>query len=68
MAIMEIGTSPKENEHVFLLVSVKSKKPNSEGRVYVLRREDISSFIKKNLSPDNVIFVDSIETFVGSES
>lgn len=65
---MEIRKSSKENEHVFLLVSVKPKSPNSEGRVYVVRREDISSFIKKNLSPGNVIFVDSIETFVGSES
>ena len=52
----------------FLLVSVKSKKTQSEGQIYVVRREDIPSFIEKNLSLDNVILIDSIETFVKSES
>lgn len=56
----------KKND--FLLVSVKSKKTQSEGKVYVVRREDISSFIEKNLSPDEVVFVDSVDTFVKSES
>lgn len=61
---MEIKKSSKENETEFLLVSVKSKKTQSEGQIYVVRREDISLFIEMNLSPDNVILVDSIETFV----
>ena len=65
---MEIKTSPKTNETAFLLVSVKSKKNQSEGQIYVVRKEDLSSFVEKSLSPDNVILIDSIETFVKSES
>lgn len=65
---MEFKKSSKENETIFLLVSVKSKKNQAEGQIYVVRREDISSFIEKNLSSDNVIFVDSIDTFVNFES
>lgn len=65
---MEIRKSSKKNETEFLLVSVKSKKTQSEGQIYVVCREDISSFIEKNLSPNNVILIDSIETFINSES
>ena len=65
---MEIRKSFKENEAEFLLVSVKSKKTQSEGQIYVVRREDIPSFIEKNLSSGNVILIDSIETFVNLES
>lgn len=60
---MEIRKSSKENEAAFLLVSVKSKKVQSEGRICIVRREDLSSFIEVNLSSDNVILVDSVETF-----
>lgn len=65
---MEIRKSSKENESKFLLVSVKSKKTQSEGQIYVVRREDIPSFIEKNLSSSNIILIDSIETFVNPES
>ena len=65
---MEIRKSFKKNETVFLLVSVKSKKSQSEGQIYVVRREDILSFVEKNLSSGNVILIDSIETFSNSES
>lgn len=56
----------KENN--FLLVSVKSKKSQSQGQVYVVRREDIASFVEMNLSLDNVLLIDSIETFVSNDS
>lgn len=65
---MEIRKSFKKNETEFLLVSVKFKNTQSEGQIYVVRREDLSSFIESNLSPDNVLLIDSIETFVKSES
>lgn len=65
---MEIRKSPEKNETVFLLVSVKPKNSQSQGQIYVVRREDLSSFIERNLSPDNVVLIDSIETFVNSES
>lgn len=54
----------KENN--FLLVSVKSKKApaQSEGQVYVVSKEDLSSFVKKVLNDDTILLIDSVETFV----
>jgi hypothetical protein len=48
----------------FVLVSVKPKNSQSQGQIYVVRREDISSFVEMNLSLDNVLLIDSIDTFV----
>lgn len=50
----------------FLLVSVKSKKsqPQSQGQVYVVSKDDISSFVKKTLDEDSILLIDSVETFV----
>ena len=50
----------------FVLVSVKPKNSQSQGQIYVVRREDISSFVEVNLSLDNVLLIDSIDTFVPS--
>lgn len=54
----------KENN--FLLVSVKSKKSpaQGQGQVYVVSKEDISSFVKKVLDKDTILLIDSVETFV----
>lgn len=54
----------KENN--FLLVSVKSKKSQaqSQGQVYVVSKEDISSFVKKVFDDDTILLIDSVETFV----
>lgn len=51
-------------ENEFVLVSVKPKNSQSQGQIYVVRRKDISSFVETNLSLDNVLLIDSIETFV----
>ena len=50
----------------FLLVSVKSKKSQAQnqGQVYVVSKEDISSFVKKVLDEDTILLIDSVETFV----
>ena len=50
----------------FLLVSVKSKKApaQSQGQVYVVSKEEISSFVKKVLDDDTILLIDSVETFV----
>lgn len=50
----------------FVLVSVKPKNSQSQGRIFVVRREDVSSFVEKNLSSDNILLIDSIDTFVPS--
>lgn len=54
----------KENN--FLLVSVKSKtsQAQKQGQVYVVSKEDISSFVKKVLDDDTILLIDSVETFV----
>jgi hypothetical protein len=54
----------KENN--FLLVSVKSKtsQAQSQGQVYVVSKEDISSFVKKVLDDDTILLIDSVETFI----
>lgn len=54
----------KENN--FLLVSVKSKKSQaqSQGQIYVVSRDYISSFVEKVLDKDTVLLIDSVETFV----
>lgn len=51
-------------ENEFVLVSVKPKNSQSQGQIYVVRRKDISSFVETNLSLDNVLLIDSIDTFV----
>lgn len=56
----------KENN--FLLVSVKSKTSSAQnqGQVYVVSKEDISSFVKKVLDDDTILLIDSVETFVSN--
>ena len=50
----------------FLLVSVKSKKSQaqSQGQVYVVSKDDISSFVNKVLNEDTILLIDSVESFV----
>lgn len=50
----------------FFLVSVKPKHSQSQGQIFVVRCEDISSFVEMKLSSDNVLLIDSIDTFVPS--
>lgn len=50
----------------FFLVSVKPKSSQSQGQIFVVRREDISSFVETKLSSDSVLLIDSIDTFVPS--
>lgn len=56
----------KEND--FLLVSVKSKtsQAQNQSQVYVVSKEDISSFVKKVLDDDTILLIDSVETFVST--
>lgn len=53
-------------ENEFVLVSVKPKNSQSQGQIFVVRREDVSSFVEMKLSLDNVLLIDSIDTFVPS--
>lgn len=50
-------------ENEFVLVSVKPKNSQSQGQIFVVRRKDISSFVETKLSLDNILLIDSIDTF-----
>jgi hypothetical protein len=45
------------------LVSVKSKNSNNQGKVYVVSSSSLAEFIAKNLTPDVVLLIDTIDTF-----
>lgn len=53
-------------ENDFVLVSVRPKNSQSQGQIYIVRRKDIPSFVEVNLSSDNVLLIDSIDTFTVS--
>ena len=45
------------------LVSVRSKKTNDQGKVYVVSSSALSAFIAKNLTSDVVLLIDTIDTY-----
>lgn len=50
----------------FYLVSVKPKNSQAQGHVYVVAKEDIASFVKETLDGENVLLIDSVDSFVSS--
>lgn len=50
-------------ENSFYLVSVKPKNSQDQGHVYVVAKEDISSFVKETLAGDNILLIDSVDSF-----
>lgn len=52
----------------FLLISVKNKNNQSSGKVYVVSEGSIGEFIAKNLTPDTVILIDSVDSFVSDST
>jgi hypothetical protein len=55
-------------ENTFYLVSVKPKNSQNQGHVYVVAKEDISSFVKETLDGENVLFIDSVDSFVSNDT
>ena len=51
-------------ENIFYLVSVKPKNSQTQGHVYVVAKDDISSFVKENLNGENVLLIDTVDSFV----
>lgn len=54
-------------ENIFYLVSVKPKNSQNQGHVYIVAKEDISSFVKETLDGENVLLIDSIDSFVPND-
>lgn len=44
-------------------VSVKSKTPNEQGKVYVVSSSALDSFISRHLTSDVVLLIDTIDTY-----
>lgn len=54
-------------ENAFYLVSVKPKNSQNQGHVYVVAKNDISSFVKETLNGENVLLIDSVDSFVSND-
>lgn len=54
-------------ENIFYLVSVKPKNSQNQGHVYIVAKEDISSFVKETLDGENVLLIDSVDSFVPND-
>lgn len=50
-----------------LLVSLKDKNSQTPGKVYVVGEDFIGEFIAKYLTPDVIVLIDSVDTFVSAE-
>lgn len=50
-----------------LLVSLKDKNSQTSGKVYAVEEGSIGEFIAKHLTPNSIILVDTVDTFVSAE-
>lgn len=55
-------------ESLFYLVSVKPKNSQNQGHVYVIFKEDIASFVQETLDGENVLLIDSVDSFVSDDT
>lgn len=55
-------------EKFFYLVSVKPKNSQNQGHVYVVFKEDISSFVEETLDGENVLLIDSVDSFISGDT
>lgn len=49
-----------------LLVSLKDKNSQAPGKVYAVREDSIGEFVAKHLTPDVIILIDTVDTFVSA--
>lgn len=50
-----------------LLVSLKDKNSQASGKIYAIEENSIGEFIAKNLTPNVVILIDTVDTFISTE-
>lgn len=50
-----------------LLVSLKDKNSQTSGKIYAIEQNSIGDFIAKHLTPNVVILIDTVDTFVSAE-
>lgn len=50
-----------------LLVSLKDKNSQTPGKVYALEEDSIGEFIAEHLTPDVIILIDTVDTFISTD-
>ena len=50
-----------------LLVSLKDKNSQTSGKLYAIEEDSIGEFIAKHLTPNVVVLIDTVDTFVSTE-
>ena len=50
-----------------LLVSLKDKNSQTSGKIYAIEEDSIGEFIAKHLTPNVVVLIDTVDTFVSTE-
>ena len=50
-----------------LLVSLKDKNSQTPGKVYAVEEDSIEEFIVKHLTPNVIILIDTVDTFVSAQ-
>lgn len=50
-----------------LLVSLKDKNSQNSGKIYAIKEDSIGEFIAKHLTPNVVILIDTVDTFVSAD-
>lgn len=52
-----------------LLISLKAKDKNNQtsGKIYAVEEGSIGEFIAKHLTPNSIILVDTVDTFISAE-
>lgn len=51
-----------------LLVSLKDKNSQTSGKIYAIEEDSIGAFIAKHLTSSVIILIDTVDTFVSTES
>ena len=49
-----------------LLISLKDKSSQTSGKVYAVEESSIGEFVAKHLTPDTIILIDTVDTFVSA--
>lgn len=49
-----------------LLVSLKDKNAQAPGKVYAVEEDSIGEFVAKHLTPNVIILIDTVDTFVSA--
>lgn len=50
-----------------LLVSLKDKNSQTSGKIYAIEEDSIGEFIAKHLTPNVIVLIDTVDTYIPAE-